>query len=339
MFRFPRATAGEEPGFLQARVCVVCDRRKLVLGGKSGARSHRRLPSFCRILLGTRRLPPDGLFSAERCPALLLPRFLSRRPPIHFSVSVTDNASLHLRSGNHSAAVPETVLKRRRTVAEVEAHRAKTRAALKKNRVGARKVQFKRAEQYVKEYRTKERSLIRHNRIAKSTGGYYRPAEARVAIVMRIRGTQGLHPKPRKTLQLLRLRQIGNAVFLKLNKATLNMLKLVAPYVAWGYPTQKTISDLVYKRGFACVQHQRMPITDNKIIEDNLGSKDILCIEDLIHELVNCGENFRYANRFLWPFKLNTPKGGYRSVTTGFNEGGDSGLRGDQINTFIQRCL
>jgi large subunit ribosomal protein L7e len=221
----------------------------------------------------------------------------------------------------------------------VEAHRAKARSALKVKRVGARKVQFKRAEQYVKEFRTKERSLIHHHRIAKSTGGYYRPAEERVALVVRIRGINNLHPKPRKTLQLLRLRQIGNAVLLKLNKATLNMLKLVAPYVTWGYPSQKTISDLVYKRGFASVQGQRLPITSNQIVEDNLGTKDILCVEDLIHELSSCGENFRYANRFLWPFKLNAPRGGYKSVTTGFNEGGDSGLRGDKINSFVSRCL
>ena len=36
-------------------------------------------------------------------------------------------------------------------------------------------------------------------------------------------------------LQLLRLRQIHNAVFVKINKATVNMLRLVEPYVAWGY--------------------------------------------------------------------------------------------------------
>lgn len=39
----------------------------------------------------------------------------------------------------------------------------------------------------------------------------------------------------RKILQLLRLRQINNGVFIKLNKATINMLRLVEPYIAWGY--------------------------------------------------------------------------------------------------------
>jgi large subunit ribosomal protein L7e len=35
-------------------------------------------------------------------------------------------------------------------------------------------------------------------------------------------------------MQLLRLRQINNGVFIKLNKATLNMLKIAEPYIAWG---------------------------------------------------------------------------------------------------------
>lgn len=44
----------------------------------------------------------------------------------------------------------------------------------------------------------------------------------------------GVSPRVRKILQLLRLRQINNGVFIKLNKATINMLRLVEPYIAWG---------------------------------------------------------------------------------------------------------
>lgn len=44
----------------------------------------------------------------------------------------------------------------------------------------------------------------------------------------------GVSPRTRKILQLLRLRQINNGIFIRLNKASLNMLKLVEPYIAWG---------------------------------------------------------------------------------------------------------
>lgn len=60
-------------------------------------------------------------------------------------------------------------------------------------------------------------------------------------------------PKVKKVLQLLRLRQIGNATFVKLNKATLNMLRIAQPYITYGYPSLKTIRDLLYKRGFVKV--------------------------------------------------------------------------------------
>lgn len=44
----------------------------------------------------------------------------------------------------------------------------------------------------------------------------------------------GVSPRTRKILQLLRLRQINNGVFVRLHKASINMLKLVDPYIAWG---------------------------------------------------------------------------------------------------------
>jgi 60S ribosomal protein uL30 len=62
-------------------------------------------------------------------------------------------------------------------------------------------------------------------------------------------------PKVKKVLQLLRLRQINNAAFVKLNKATLNMLRIAQPYITYGYPTLKTVRDLIYKRGFVKVSY------------------------------------------------------------------------------------
>merc|ERR1712070_1299784 len=107
-------------------------------------------------------------------------------------------------------------------------------------------------------------------------------------------------PKTRKILQLMRLRQIHNGVFLRMNKATLHMLRLVEPYIAYGYPNVKSVRELIYKRGFGKVNKQRIPLTNNNIIEKALGDKDIICVEDLIHEIFTVGPNFKYANQFLW---------------------------------------
>lgn len=46
--------------------------------------------------------------------------------------------------------------------------------------------------------------------------------EAKVAFVVRIRGINDMHPKTRKILQLLRLRQIHNGIFIRVRILSLN---------------------------------------------------------------------------------------------------------------------
>src|SRR5690606_34578554 len=115
---------------------------------------------------------------------------------------------------------------------------------------------FKRAEQYEKEYADIERQAIDSRRKAKADGAIFVPAEPNLAFVIRIRGIIGASPKVRKILQLLRLRQINNGVFVKLNAATIKMLRLVEPYVAYGYPNLKSVRELIYKRGYGKVNKQ-----------------------------------------------------------------------------------
>lgn len=51
--------------------------------------------------------------------------------------------------------------------------------------------------------------------------------------------------------------------------------------------------ELIYKRGYGKVNKQRIPITNNGVIESVLGKHDILCVEDLIHEITTAGPNFK----------------------------------------------
>merc|ERR1712049_96980 len=220
--------------------------------------------------------------------------------------------------------------------------RAVRAAQLVKDRVVKRKKRvdiFKRAEKYVKEYRDRERDELRLTREAKKTGNFYVPSEPKLAFVMRIRGINQVAPKVRKVLQLFRLRQINNGVFIKLNKATINMLRIAEPFIAWGYPNLKSVKELVYKRGYGKVEGNRTPLTSNDIVEQNLGKYGMICVEDLIHEIVTVGPNFKYASNFLWPFKLNTPTGGWRKKVNHFVEGGDFGNREDKINELLRKMV
>jgi len=235
-----------------------------------------------------------------------------------------------------TAPVPETQLKKRKTLEEKRVDRAKRVVDAIKKRRTTRRVIFKRAEKYVREYRSMERSLVRFRRQARQSGNFFVEPQPKLALVVRIRGITNLHPKPSKVLQLLRLRQIHNAVFVRLNKATINMLRLVEPYVAYGYPNLKTVRELIYKRGFGKVGGKRTAITDNSVIENKLGKSGIICIEDVIHEIYTVGPNFKQTNKFLWPFKLSSPRGGFNSVTNHYIEGGDAGNREDKINKLVQ---
>jgi len=212
------------------------------------------------------------------------------------------------------------------------------KAAIKK-RKKTRKIIFKRAEKYVNEYRQQERSLIAAKRLAKAHGNFYREPEPKLAFVIRIRGINGIDPRTRKILQLLRLRQINNGVFVRLNGPIIKMLQLVEPYVTYGYPNLKTVKELVYKRGFAKINGQRVAITSNAIIESKLGKHDVLCAEDIVHEIFTVGSHFKQVNKFLWPFKLNNPTGGWSKKTTHFIEGGDAGNREEKISKLVHRMI
>merc|ERR1739838_827616 len=222
---------------------------------------------------------------------------------------------------------------------EDEANRAKLAVKAKVDKRKKRVEVFKRAERYAKEYQDQERDEIRLKRDAKKEGNYYVPAETKLVFVMRIRGINQVSPKVKKVLQLLMLRQINNGVFIKMNKATQNMLRNCEPYITYGCPNLKAVRDLVYKRGFVKVDGNRTPITSNEVIEGKLGKMGIICVEDLIHEIFTVGPNFKYASNFLWPFKLNNPTGGWRKKTNHFVEGGDFGNRDQKINDLLKKMI
>lgn len=103
-------------------------------------------------------------------------------------------------------------------------------------------------------------------------------------------------------------------------------------------PNLKSVRELIYKRGYGKVNKQRIPLSNNAVIEENLGKYDILCVEDLVHEIITVGPNFKQASNFLWPFKLSNPTGGWRTRKfKHFVEGGDFGDRETYINKLIRQ--
>jgi large subunit ribosomal protein L7e len=82
-------------------------------------------------------------------------------------------------------------------------------------------------------------------------------------------------------------------VFVRINKASSNLLRRVEPYITFGYPTRETIRKLVYKRGFGKVNRQRIPLSNNLVVSESLGKHGIESVEDLINEIYNVGPHFK----------------------------------------------
>ncbi|CCD18417.1 60S ribosomal protein L7, putative [Trypanosoma vivax Y486] len=234
---------------------------------------------------------------------------------------------------------PESAIKRAAFKQQQTENFKNAIAANKAAKASLKKIAYERGLKYSREYRTAEKKLVVLRRKAKKQGGYFLESKPKVAVVTRIRGIAKVPPKQRKILQLLRLRQIFNTVFVRLNKPMVNMLRAVEPYIAYGYPSLRTVRAMVYKRGFLKINGQRVKIRDNQMIKDKFNNEDIVCAEDVVNQIYTSGKHFRTVTNGLWPFKLAPPTGGMRQKRRHFVEGGDYGNRDALINRFLSRMI
>lgn len=246
-------------------------------------------------------------------------------------------ASPRRRSKNF---IPEDVLKRRNRDSNASEQRGLSRKHKVKTARGQQQQDpMKRAEKFVKEYRQKQTSYVDIKKRAKIENAFTIPSNVKILLVVRIRGNKTIAPQVKKVFGLFRLRQIYSASFVRVNSATLNMLKRIERYVSFGYPSRKVISDLIYKRGYAKVDKQRIPLSSNELIEKYLGEHGMICIEDVVHEIHSCGEHFKEANNFLWSFKLNETEKDLNNKNKPFRNGGDWGNREEKINELVEQMI
>lgn len=234
---------------------------------------------------------------------------------------------------------PATLQKLQARIKEQDAIRQQARQSRAEKLQSNQQLAQLNAEKHLEEHLAAEKLQREYQTQAKERGDFWVQAEPKVLLIIRIKGVNKLPPKVKKVFQLFRLKQINNAVFIKNNKATLQMLRLIEPWVTFGYPSRSTISRLLYKRGFVKIDKQRRPLTDNAQILDSLGSLGISSVEDVIREIHLCGEQFKKVNNFLWPFKLSTPKGGFVHKCQSYIKGGDWGNREAEINKLVRRML
>ncbi|XP_027123319.2 large ribosomal subunit protein uL30y-like isoform X1 [Coffea arabica] len=232
--------------------------------------------------------------------------------------------------------IPEVILKKRKNNEEW-AIRRKQQLEQRVKRLKSDNFVIKKPEQFIREYRDREMDLVQmKNRKKQHIRSGVIP-DSKLLFVIRIGGKNDMHPNTRKVLYSLRLRRVFNGVFLKANGRIMEILKKVEPYITYGYPNLKSVKDLIYKKGVAKFEKQRVPLTDNNIVEQALGQFNIICLEDIVNEITNVGPHFQEVSSFLCPFTLNKPVKALQGKRRRYKDGGDSGNREDDINELLRK--
>lgn len=144
--------------------------------------------------------------------------------------------------------------------------------------------------------------------------------DPKLVFVIRIdpQNKQGNIPaKANAVLEVLRLTEANMGVFVKLTSTVIPALKVVAPYIVVGKPSLASVRELFQKR--ACIpgvdedeNDTLVKLDNNQAVEDKFGDDyGYICIEDLVHEIVTLGDNFKTVNHWIAPFKLTAPINGW----------------------------
>ncbi|XP_072279966.1 ribosomal protein uL30-like [Pyxicephalus adspersus] len=233
--------------------------------------------------------------------------------------------------------VPENLLKKRKKYQGLKAAEAKRALEEKRKFQPGKQIQFKRLETFVRNARRKMRDDCRVRRMEVYRKKVPNLPKHKLAFVVRIVDIEGVSHQVMRIIKTFRLGKIFAGVFVKLNPDTLKMLQFIEPYVAWGFPNLKSVRELILKRGQGKVDGKKVPLTDNTMIENVLGKFNVICLEDVIHELYSAGEHFTEVNRFLCPFHLSIARHAGVNRKGYLTEVGDPGHRGDGINDLIRK--
>jgi len=213
----------------------------------------------------------------------------------------------------------------------------------KKKSKRAKDDEFISAPKVIKNYREKQKSYINFKRKIRNhhiDSKYDESKENTPVIIIRISGSWNRVANDIKSLLLkLKMKRLYSALILKYDKQTFKLITLIEPYITWGYINKTSITDLIYKRATYFGNDQTLVPLDNTIIENNLGNLNLVCIEDIIHELASCGKSFKEVVNFLGFFLLSPTDEIKKKIHLKVEKGGSQGFRGDKINELLKKMI
>jgi large subunit ribosomal protein L7e len=115
-------------------------------------------------------------------------------------------------------------------------------------------------------------------------------------------------------------------------------LKALESYIAYGYITLKSVEELIHRRAYTKTDGMKKPLNTNLVVENLLGDKNILCLNDLVHEVYNLGPNLQDAVNILEPFDLSAPIGNYEKKVLQVKTD-EKGFLNEKMEDFFKRLL
>ena len=139
--------------------------------------------------------------------------------------------------------------------------------------------------------------------------------------VVRLRGIRNIAPKTKHTMKLLNIEKENNCVIIEDTPQNMGMLKRCKDYITYGVISEKTLFELLKKRGEKGSRMLREIMEEDEIKE---------VAKKVMHK-----ENMR---NFIDPvFRLHPPRKGYKTIKKPAPEG-DLGPRED-MNSLIKKMM
>lgn len=152
--------------------------------------------------------------------------------------------------------------------------------------------------------------------------------------VVRLRGTVNVRPEVEDTLRMLRLvRKYHLAIYPEDLPGLKGMLQKAKDWITWGEIDRETLRQLLLERG-------RTP-GGGRVTEDYVRKQmGLNSIDELVDRIIEGKILLHKCEKIKPVFRLHPPRGGFKkSLRRQYNNAGELGYRGRDINNLIKKML